>query len=191
MDLNPFMGALAALALAASPAAVPPPPSAPASTTPAPAGPATLAIKGPDGHGAVVTAADLRDMHRQSVTVAWGGGHTYAGALLSDLLAEIGAPSGARLHGPALDQVVIVKGRDGFIAVLAIAETAMNLKDQPVILADEEDGKPLNDKEGPYRLVIGGEKKPPRSVWGVVEIELRPIKMGPNAPGRPRPPPAH
>jgi hypothetical protein len=45
-----------------------------------------------------------------------------------------------------------------------------------VILADEEDGKPLNDKEGPYRLIIGGELKPPRSVWSVVDIELRPIK---------------
>jgi hypothetical protein len=115
-------------------------------------------------------------MRRASVTVAWGGGHTYSGALLTDILAEIGAPSGARLHGPALDQVVIVKGRDGFIAVLAIAEAEATLKAQPVILADQEDGKPLNDKEGPYRLVIGGEAKPPRSVWGVTEIELRPIK---------------
>lgn len=178
MNLNPILGALTALTLAASPPAGPA--ATPVQAAPAPAaavsGPATVAVKGPGGESAVVTAADLRDMHRQSVTVAWGGGHTYAGALVSDVLAEIGAPSEVRLHGPPLDQVLIVKGRDGFIAVLAIAETAMSFKGQPVILADEEDGKPLNDKEGPYRLVIGGEAKPPRSVWGVVEIELRPIK---------------
>jgi hypothetical protein len=178
MNLNPILGALTALALAARQPAGPA--AMPVQTAPARAaavsGPATVAVKGPGGESAVVTAADLRDMHRQSVTVAWGGGHTYAGALISDVLAEIGAPSEVRLHGPALDQVLIVKGRDGFIAVLAIAETAMSFKGQPVILADEEDGKPLNDKEGPYRLVIGGEAKPPRSVWGVVEIELRPIK---------------
>ncbi|MDR3510312.1 MAG: molybdopterin-dependent oxidoreductase [Caulobacteraceae bacterium] len=166
---------LAALALAAAPAAAQTsPPAAPAPTS-APA-PGSVTIKGPGGVSAVVSATDLRDMHRFSVTVPWGGGHTYAGAALSDLLAEVGAPSEARLHGPPLDQVVIVKGRDGFIAVLAMAETAMSFKGQPVILADTEDGKPLNDKEGPYRLVIGGELKPPRSVWGVVGIELRPVK---------------
>jgi len=175
MDLNPILGVLAALALASAPPTQTPAPPATAASV-QPAAPATVAVKGPGGHSAVVAAADLRGMHRQSVTVAWGGGHTYTGALMSDVLAEIGAPSEVRLHGPALDQVVIVKGRDGFIAVLAIAETAMSFKRQPVILADEEDGKPLNDKEGPYRLVIGGEAKPPRSVWGVVEIELRPIK---------------
>lgn len=144
-------GALAALLLAGPAVAqTPAAPAAPtASTAPAPAG---VTVIGPDGHSAVVTAADLRDMRRYSVTVAWGGGHTYDGAAVSDLLAEVGAPSEVRLHGPPLDQVVIVKGRDGFIAVLAIAETAMSFKGQPVILADTEDGQPLNDKEGPYRL---------------------------------------
>jgi hypothetical protein len=176
MTASPILGALAALALAAAPPASPAPAPPAATAQPAPAAPATVAVKGPGGQSAMLGQADLRDMHRQSVTVAWGGGHTYAGALISDVLATIGAPSEVRLHGPALDQVVIVKGRDGFVAVLAIAETAMSFKGQPVILADEEDGKPLNDKEGPYRLVIGGEAKPPRSVWGVVEIELRPIK---------------
>jgi hypothetical protein len=170
MDLSPISGALAALALSTAPPAPVPVQAAPTTAPP------VVTVKGPGGESAVATAAGLRDMHRTSVTVAWGGGHTYTGAMVTDLLAEIGAPSEVRLHGPALDQVVIVKGRDGFIAVLAIAETAMSFKGQPVILADEEDGKPLNDKEGPYRLVIGGEAKPPRSVRGVVEIELRPIK---------------
>jgi hypothetical protein len=169
-----IVGALALLALAASPAAGQTPPPDPAAA-PGPTA-ASVAVRGPDGRSAVIGEAQMRDMRRYDVTVPWGGGHTYAGAAVSELLAEVGAPSEVRLHGPPLDQVVIVKGRDGFIAVLAIAETAMSFKGQPVILADEEDGKPLNDKEGPYRLVIGGELKPPRSVWGVVEIELRPIK---------------
>lgn len=178
MHTRIFAPALATLTLAAAPAAagalaVGPPP-APA-TAPAAATSATVLVKGPEDK-ATVGPTDLRAMRRYSVTVPWGGGHTYSGAALSELLAEIGAPSEARLHGPPLDQVVIVKGRDGFIAVLAMAETAMSFKGQPVILADEKDGKPLDAKEGPYRLVIGGELKPPRSVWGVVEVELRPIR---------------
>jgi hypothetical protein len=146
-----------------------------ASPAPGLAGPASVTVKGPRD-SAVLTAADLKSMRRYTITVAWDGGHTFAGAGLTDILATIGAPSEKRLHGPALDQVVIITGRDGFISVLSIAETSLTLKPQPVILADEEDGKPLDAKQGPYRLVIGGELKQPRSVWGVVGIELRPIK---------------
>ena len=183
MLLTPLVGVLAALATTTAPVAAPPPaPSMPGMVMPlepppasAPAGPAIVTVKGPSD-SAVVTAADLKSMKRYTVKVGWDGGHTFAGAGLTDILATIGAPSEKRLHGPALDQVVIVTGRDGFIAVLAIAETSLTLKSDPVILADEEDGKPLDAKQGPYRLVIGGELKQPRSVWGVVGIELRPIK---------------
>jgi hypothetical protein len=183
MDIKPIIAALAALALTAAPSAAPSAGQTIGQTaTPAPAGldqkseRAEVDVKAPNGRSAVVVQADLRAMRRYSVPVAWGGGHVYAGAAVSEILAEVGAPSEARLHGPALDEVVIVKGRDGFIAVLAIAETAMSLKGQPVILADEEDGKPLDGKQGALRLVIGGEAKPPRSVRDVVEIELRPIR---------------
>ena len=156
-----------AVAPAEAKQALPPPP---------PLDKATVLVKGPHGDTATVADADMRGMHRYSVYVPWGGGHTYAGAAVSDLLAEVGAPSEARLHGPPLDQVLVVTGRDGFIAVLAIGETAISLKGQPVILADEVDGKPLDGKEGAYRLVVGGELKPPRSVWGVTQIELRTVK---------------
>lgn len=158
----------------AEPSAQPVPAAAPAATATAPTG--TVTVKGADGKTVTLSVADLKAMRRYDVKVAWGGGHTYSGAVLSDLLAEVGAPSEVRLHGPALDQIVLVTGRDGFLGVLAIAETAFSLKGQPVILADTEDGAPLDAKEGPYRLIIGGEAKPPRSVWGVVSIELRAVK---------------
>jgi hypothetical protein len=157
-----------------------PAPAADAAKPAVPPGPpldkAMVLVKGPHGDTATIGETDLRSMHRYAVYAPWGGGHTYAGAAMSDILAEIGAPSEARLHGPPLDQVLVVTGRDGFIAVLAIGETAISLKGQPVILADEMDGKPLDEKEGAFRLVIGGELKPPRSVWGVTQIELRAIK---------------
>ncbi|MDR3507348.1 MAG: molybdopterin-dependent oxidoreductase [Caulobacteraceae bacterium] len=135
-----------------------------------------LTIKGPDGRTATVTDAQLRDMHRFSVTAGFGEHHVYAGAPVSDLLALVGGPSDVKLHGPPLDQIVIVTGSDGFIAVLSIAETARSFRDAPpTILADEVDGKPLDPKEGPYRLVIGGELKASRSVRTVTTIELRPV----------------
>lgn len=135
----------------------------------------SLTLKAPDGRTAIVTDAQLRDLHRLTVTTAYGDHHTYAGAPLSDLLALVGAPSEVRLHGPALDQVVIVTGSDKFYAVLSIAETAASFRDAPVIIADEEDGKPLDAEEGPFRLIIGGDHKPARSVRMVTSLELRPV----------------
>lgn len=141
----------------------------------APALAQNVTVRGPEGDKVVVTPAMMADMHRFSVTTTYGGHHTYSGPPLSDLLREVGAPDEVRLHGPPLDQIVIVTGDDGFIAVLAIAETAQSFKGAPVILADQEDGKPLDPKEGPYRLVIGGEGKPARSVYKVEDIELRKV----------------
>jgi len=134
-----------------------------------------VTIKGPGGRTATVTDAQLRDLHRLTVPAGFGDRHSYAGAPLSDLLALVGAPSEVMLHGPALDQMVVVTGSDKFYAVLSIAETAASFRGAPVILADEEEGKPLDAKEGPYRLIIGGELKAARSVRMVTTLELRPI----------------
>jgi hypothetical protein len=163
-----IVSALAALAFVGSPAMAQAPAAPPAPTE-------TVTVHGPAA-AAVVGATELQGLRRDSVSVGWGGGHTYAGAALGELLAKAGAPPEAALRGAALAQVVVVKGADGFIGVLALAETSMSFKSQPVILADQEDGKPLNAEEGPYRLVIGGELKPARSVRNVVDIELRPIR---------------
>ena len=135
----------------------------------------SVTLTAPGGKTATVDDAQLRDLHRVTVTTAYGDHHVYAGAPLSDLLALVGAPSEVRLHGPALDQVVVITGSDGFYSVLSIAETAASFRTAPVILADEEDGKPLDAQEGPFRLVIGGDLKPARSVRMVTSLELRPI----------------
>ncbi len=135
----------------------------------------SIIVKGPHGAVETVAAADIKAMHQASVTVPYGDKATFSGAVIGDFLAEVGAPSDVRLHGPPVNQIVIVTGRDGFTTVLSLAETEKSFRDQPIILADQENGKPLDPKQGPYRLVIGGELKPARSVWGVIEIELRPV----------------
>jgi hypothetical protein len=136
----------------------------------------TLTLQGPGGQSATVTDAQLRDLHRVSITVPWGDHHTYAGAPVTDLLALVGGPSDVKLHGLPLDQIVIVTGADKFIGVMSIAETSKAFRDAPVIIADEIDGQPLDAKEGPYRLIVGGDLKPARSVRMVTTIELRPVK---------------
>jgi len=135
----------------------------------------TLIVKGKEGRVETLSAADVRAMHRATVTVPYGKKDTFEGALIGDVLAEVGAPADVRLHGAPVNQIVIVTGKDGFSTVLSLAETEKSFRTEPIILADTENGKPLDEKQGPWRLVIGGELKPARSVWGVIEIELRPV----------------
>jgi len=144
----------------------------------------SIIVKGPRGDTATVTEKDLRGMTRASVTIPYGAKATYSGALVSDILATIGAPSDKRLHGAPVNQILIVTGSDGFTTVLALAEVEKSFKTQPVILADEENGKALPAKEGPFRLIIGGELKPARSVFDVTAIELRPVNTGSPMPAK-------
>jgi hypothetical protein len=138
----------------------------------------SVLVKGPEGRSETVTATDMRTMHRASVTTPYGAKATFTGVVIGELLAEVGAPSDVRLHGSPVNQIIIVTGEDGFTTVLSLAETEKSFRDQPVILADQKNGQPLDAKEGPFRLVIGGELKPARSVWDVIEIELRPVNTG-------------
>ena len=59
---------------------------------------------------------------------------------------------------------------DGYKVVFAPAELDAGFTDKVVILAYDKDGKPLDQAEGPFRLIAVGEKRPARWVRGVVKI---------------------
>jgi len=144
---------------------------------PAASGGASLSLRGPDGKTASLSAAQLHDMRRVSVTTLYGAHRTYEGVPLTDLLELVGGPSDVRLHLAAFEQMVLVKAPDGFFMPLSIAETSKAWGKGVVIIADQVDGKPLDEKEGPYRLVFGADAKSHRSVKHVSEIELRRLSI--------------
>jgi len=45
--------------------------------------------------------------------------------------------------------------------------------DRVIILADRRDGGPLTDKEGPWQVVVPGEKRQARWVRQVVALTVR------------------
>lgn len=133
-----------------------------------------VTVVGLDGRTKVMTPAQLADIPRAKVTVTRSGkDRIYEGPLLIYLLREVGAPAGARLHDLAMRNYVAVTGADGFLAVYALAEVDKDFHDGTVILADTVDGAKLDDKEGPYRTVVAGDRKASRSVYKTVKIELR------------------
>jgi len=93
---------------------------------------------------------------------------TYAGALLWSVLdhAEIlGGDRRARLR-----RTIVVTGRDGYSAVLALAEIDPDFEGKHVLLAYRRDGQPI--KGNALRLVVPGDRHGGRSVRDVVRIEL-------------------
>ena len=98
----------------------------------------------------------------------------YAGPLVSDLLRDVDAPMGVRLHGSGVNDVVMVTAADKFRVVLSLAEVDPGFhKGAKVILADRADGKPLTGKEAPFRLLIDGDLRPARSEYAVVSIAVK------------------
>ncbi len=112
----------------------------------------------------------------QAVTVENGHTHmreTYSGVPLIDLLTPLGAPAGAEVKGKTLSEYIVATGSDGYKAVLALAEAEPSFHPGMILVADQLDGKPLDAKEGPWKLVVSEDAKPARSVHNLVRVELK------------------
>ncbi|MDP3633301.1 molybdopterin-dependent oxidoreductase [Phenylobacterium sp.] len=130
----------------------------------------SLTVVDPGGKTKVLTPADLADLPRAEVK---SGARTYEGPILTYVLRAGGLPVGPRLHGDPLRAYVVMTGKDGFQAVYSLAELDKDFHDDVVILADHVDGKPLPEKEAPWRVASSGDKKGWRSVFGLARIEAR------------------
>lgn len=132
-----------------------------------------VSVQGRDS--VVLTPADLAALPRAKATITVKGAKVvYEGPALHAALAKAGVVRGERLMGRYLNQVVIVRAADGFTSILSLAETDPAYRANPVIVADTVDGKALDAREGPYRLVVDGDLRPSRSARQVVSIEVQP-----------------
>ena len=135
--------------------------------------PAGVAIGGEVTTPLQLDAAALAKMPRRTLTAsAHDTTGTWEGVALSDVLHAAGAPLGDQLRGKNLALYVRISAADGYRAVFALAELDSGFRDAEVILADRHDGKPLDAKEGPFRIIAAGEKRPARWVRQVVAIDL-------------------
>ena len=55
---------------------------------------------------------------------------------------------------------VLVEATDGYRAVFSLAELDPELTDRVILLADTKDSQPLPPREGPFRIIVPGEKRP-------------------------------
>jgi hypothetical protein len=98
--------------------------------------------------------------------------HRYSGVPVRDLLASIGAPLGDKLRGGALGLVVVFRAHDGYAVSYALAEFDDAFSDRTILLVDRQDGKPLPEGDGPFRIVAPGDKRPARWARMVTAVEV-------------------
>jgi len=67
---------------------------------------------------------------------------------------------------------LLVEAADGYRVVIALPELDTGFTDKQMVLAFVRDGKPLGEKEGPYRIVIPDEKRMARWVRQVTTLKI-------------------
>ena len=167
---RPFNGAAVALALNTTAAVHAQQPAAPPA--------ATLAIAGDVTKPQTLSASDLKSLPRTTVTVQDEGravayeGRTARGSSLQ----RRARPSAAELRGTNVVSYVIASARDGYQALFSLAEADPAFTGSQILVADQVDGKPLFDYQGPLRLVAPGDKRGARSVRMLERLEVVRLK---------------
>ena len=99
----------------------------------------------------------------------------YSGTPWSEVLKAGGLLLDSGMAGirETVTMTVLVEAADGYRAVFSLAELDPELTDRVVLLADTKDGQPLPPREGPFRIIVPGEKRPARWVRQVTAVTIR------------------
>ncbi len=137
----------------------------------------TLQVVNADGHATTLSAAQIANAAHVAVDA-----HDHAavahfeGVPLSAVLSLAGIQLGDTMRGPRMAEALLVEAVDGYKVVFALAEADPAFATREIILADKRDGKPLDAKEGPFRIVAPGDARPARWVCQVTTLRVIPLK---------------
>ncbi|MGB9233522.1 MAG: molybdopterin-dependent oxidoreductase [Terriglobales bacterium] len=121
----------------------------------------------------VLTRAAIEALPRIEVkTGAPDAPVTFAGVSLRLLLEKAGVSFGESLRGKRLASCLLIDAADGYRVVIALPEIDPAFTDRQFVLAFLRNGKPLDEKEGPYRIVIPDEKRMARWVKRVTTLRI-------------------
>src|ERR1700733_7711486 len=132
-----------------------------------------LTIQIEDGKPTIFARADIEALpHVKVSTSASGASATFEGVALEAVLEKAGVEFGASLKGKRLASYLLVEAADSYRVVIALPELDPAFTDKKVVLAFLKDGKPLDEKEGPYRIVMRDEKRMARWVRQVTTLKI-------------------
>jgi hypothetical protein len=134
-----------------------------------------LTVQTEAGKQTVLSRADLEDMPHVKVTISQNS-TTFEGVPLREVLEKGGIAFGESLRGKRLSSCLLVEAADGYRVVIALPEIDRAFTDKQIVLAFLENGKPLDAKTGPYRIVIPDEKRMARWVRQVTTLKIVDVK---------------
>jgi len=135
--------------------------------------PVTVTVGGEISHPLSLDAAALAKLPQVTVQASdHGVNGSWSGVPLSAILSAAGVPLGEALRGKNMALYVRISAADGYRVVYALAELDPQFRNEPVILADQHDGKPLGAKEGPCRVVAPTDQRPARWIRQVTRIDV-------------------
>jgi hypothetical protein len=132
-----------------------------------------LTVQAEGGKQTVLTRSDLEALPHVKVTTSISGASaTFEGVSLEAVLEKAGVGFGEALKGKRMASYLLVEAADGYRVVIALPEIDPAFTEKQIILAFLKDGKALDAKEGPYRIVIPDEKRMARWVRQVTGLKL-------------------
>jgi hypothetical protein len=126
----------------------------------------------------VLSRADLEALPRVKVTASEHSSASvnFEGVTLKSILEKTGVTFGESMKGKRLASCLLVEAADGYRVVIALPELDSAFTDKQTLLAFLRDGKPLGEKEGPYRIVIPDEKRMARWVRQVTTLKIADVQ---------------
>jgi hypothetical protein len=137
--------------------------------------PGSLTLTNESRNATALSPADFAKLSRQTARVKDRSGAlvTYEGVSLAAALRAAKVSLGKDLKGPLLANCLLVEAADGYRVTFSLPEVDPDMTDNLVLIADQKDGRPLDAKEGPYRLVVPHDKKHARWVRQVTRISVQ------------------
>ena len=135
---------------------------------------AAIKVTSPAGKSVSITATDLKVLPRTDVETKDREGKTirYSGVEITHLVKKVGVAQGEELRGEWMRAFVEISASDGYRAVFALPEFDPAFTDRKIIIADTRDDAALDERSGPFQIIIPGEKRHARWVRMVTEIKV-------------------
>lgn len=132
-----------------------------------------ITVQNESGATVKMAAAEIAALPHQQISVDDHGKTVrFEGVPVRLVLEKAGVTFGDTLRGKRLASCLLVEALDGYRVVIALPELDPGFTNRLILLADKADGYPLNSKEGPFRIIVPGERRMARWVRQVASLRV-------------------
>jgi molybdate transport system substrate-binding protein len=98
---------------------------------------------------------------------------TFTGVLLWDVISAAQPNFNADVRNDKLGMYIVATGRDGYQAAISLGEIDPEFGGAQILVAYDQDGQPLAEGDGPFRLVVPDDARGGRYVRQLANLSLR------------------